>query len=319
MSMRRAFLDSIIEAPDDDVPRLVFADWLEDNGDPPRGQFIHAQIRGDQKRADGLLAEHEAAWRAELPGLGGIGWGCFVRGFVERVIASSSRRFLEHGERILAAAPVTRLRVRVPDWSSGFRSLCDSPRLLRLTELDLGNGIEVTPEALRRLAAAPNAANLRSLLVHQNPVGDGSLSGLARSRHLANLRELYASGIGATDNGIGKLSSGRLRDLEILDLRDNRITRDGAAALAAWDDGPATLWLVNNPLGDSGARAFASAALPGCACSTSRIAASATPGPQRWPNRLALPSWKRSRFAGIRCRKNHGRSCAKDSGKRLRD
>ena len=37
-----AFLQAIIENPDDDAPRLLYADWLEERGDP-RGEFIRVQ------------------------------------------------------------------------------------------------------------------------------------------------------------------------------------------------------------------------------------------------------------------------------------
>jgi len=40
----RPFIDTILERPDDDGPRLVYADWLEERGDP-RGEFIRLQIR----------------------------------------------------------------------------------------------------------------------------------------------------------------------------------------------------------------------------------------------------------------------------------
>jgi uncharacterized protein (TIGR02996 family) len=36
MTSETAFLRDILEHPDDDTPRLIFADWLEDNGDPER-------------------------------------------------------------------------------------------------------------------------------------------------------------------------------------------------------------------------------------------------------------------------------------------
>jgi uncharacterized protein (TIGR02996 family) len=29
-----AFLQAIIERPDDDAPRLIYADWLDERGDP---------------------------------------------------------------------------------------------------------------------------------------------------------------------------------------------------------------------------------------------------------------------------------------------
>ena len=37
-----AFLQAIIEDPDHDAPRLLYADWLEERGDP-RGEFIRVQ------------------------------------------------------------------------------------------------------------------------------------------------------------------------------------------------------------------------------------------------------------------------------------
>lgn len=41
--MRWAFVSSVVETPEDDTPRLVFADWLEENGEPERGEFIRVQ------------------------------------------------------------------------------------------------------------------------------------------------------------------------------------------------------------------------------------------------------------------------------------
>lgn len=40
-----AFMREIIASPDDDAPRLVFADWLDDHGDPVRAEFIRVQCR----------------------------------------------------------------------------------------------------------------------------------------------------------------------------------------------------------------------------------------------------------------------------------
>lgn len=44
MTERDAFLSNICEHPQDDFPRLQFADWLEEQGDP-LGRFIRVQIR----------------------------------------------------------------------------------------------------------------------------------------------------------------------------------------------------------------------------------------------------------------------------------
>src|SRR5262245_3154375 len=41
-NQQAAFLAAIRDDPDDDGPRLIFADWLEEQGDP-RGEFIRVQ------------------------------------------------------------------------------------------------------------------------------------------------------------------------------------------------------------------------------------------------------------------------------------
>jgi uncharacterized protein (TIGR02996 family) len=40
---RAAFIEAILAAPADDTPRLVYADWLEENGEPLRAEFIRVQ------------------------------------------------------------------------------------------------------------------------------------------------------------------------------------------------------------------------------------------------------------------------------------
>src|SRR5436190_13556603 len=50
MNDEQALLRSICAEPDDDAPRLVYADWLEERGDP----------RADYIRAECLLAQHAA-------------------------------------------------------------------------------------------------------------------------------------------------------------------------------------------------------------------------------------------------------------------
>ena len=44
MTHDEAFLRDILEAPEDDGPRLVYADWLEENGQATRAEFIRLQV-----------------------------------------------------------------------------------------------------------------------------------------------------------------------------------------------------------------------------------------------------------------------------------
>src|SRR5437762_1438584 len=58
------FLAAILAGPDDDGPRLVYADWLEEHGDTERSEFIRVQIElahtpVEEGRA-GILRRREA-------------------------------------------------------------------------------------------------------------------------------------------------------------------------------------------------------------------------------------------------------------------
>src|SRR3954447_2290691 len=50
MSDRDALLAAVRQAPDDDAPRLVFADWLDEHGEADRAEFIRLQIEIDPLR-----------------------------------------------------------------------------------------------------------------------------------------------------------------------------------------------------------------------------------------------------------------------------
>ena len=72
-----AFVNGILANPDDDGPRLVYADWLEERGNP-RGELIHLQCQlaesepNSQRfielesRQNELLKEHGSTWRKHI-------------------------------------------------------------------------------------------------------------------------------------------------------------------------------------------------------------------------------------------------------------
>src|SRR6478735_626738 len=75
----QAFLDDIAAHVEDDAPRLVFADWLEDQGQSHRAEFIRVQCQLDalddgdprrealEERERELLAVHRGEWMRPLP------------------------------------------------------------------------------------------------------------------------------------------------------------------------------------------------------------------------------------------------------------
>lgn len=44
MSDRASLVAAVAAAPDDDLPKLVFADWLDENGEPERAEFIRLSV-----------------------------------------------------------------------------------------------------------------------------------------------------------------------------------------------------------------------------------------------------------------------------------
>jgi uncharacterized protein (TIGR02996 family) len=64
MTHEEAFLQAIIENSDDDAPRLIYADWLDENGQPDRAEFIRiecqlAKLHQDDSRWQELEARKE--------------------------------------------------------------------------------------------------------------------------------------------------------------------------------------------------------------------------------------------------------------------
>jgi uncharacterized protein (TIGR02996 family) len=47
-----AFLAAVRAAPEDNMPRLAFADWLEEHGEGERGEFIRVQVELARWRED---------------------------------------------------------------------------------------------------------------------------------------------------------------------------------------------------------------------------------------------------------------------------
>jgi len=81
------FLAAIYADPDDDGPRMVYADWLADKGDP-RAELIALQCSAEKspandKRIRKLLAEHGKTWLGSIAPAVGAKFE-FARGFLSK-------------------------------------------------------------------------------------------------------------------------------------------------------------------------------------------------------------------------------------------
>lgn len=104
-----ALLASIVADPDDATRRLVYADLLEERGDP-RGELIRLQLtEPTNPRVAQLLTASWSSFAGELAPFSGP-WA-FHRGFVEKVQMTIAA-FAKHGERLFSTYPLQELEIR---------------------------------------------------------------------------------------------------------------------------------------------------------------------------------------------------------------
>src|SRR5262249_17925886 len=107
----------IVASPEDDVPRLIYADWLEENGDPEHADLIRVQIAHTRDpdaegrvarltRLRELMVRHRGTWLGSLlrpaPGV------LLIRGFVEE-LTLPAEGFLREADQVYQRHPVWRL------------------------------------------------------------------------------------------------------------------------------------------------------------------------------------------------------------------
>lgn len=281
------FLTRIREVLDDDGPRLIYADWLDEQGDP-LGDFIRVQVAlarmpvadrrrpGLQRVESDLLDRYGEWWAAPFDGL--ATGPVFRRGFVDEVKVTA-RQFLARAEDLFAVWPIRRLHLL--DLGGRLDSALAVPLLARLVGLTIFAQHLGEPLA-RALAASSHLAGLTELRLGRNRIGDAGAERMAGSPHLARLEVLDLSenelGVAAVGllttrgvrdldlggNELGDAGAGRLADhtaaagLRTLRLDANGITDAGLATLARSPHLAqlAALDLSNNPIGDAGFRAL---------------------------------------------------------------
>ncbi len=287
MSEASAFLKAILENPDDDAPRLVFADWLEEHGDGPRAEFIRAQVelakppaprsrtrrRELERRVKALWKQHGKAWALQ-PGGGAFNDHDWERGFSAHYRAATLADFQKGIKARLKRAPIQHVhisRTRRDD----VAPLVEMPVLshFRSMELFAASSFRGEPPVMgdaevRLLAACPFLSRLEGLDLTQHHIGHEGLRTLAHAAGLPAVRDLDMYGNPCWDDeGLRIVArsplGARLRTLHAGGGRNWRnLTADGVRELAT---APAlanlrVLNLDNTQIGDEGARHLARAA-----------------------------------------------------------
>jgi uncharacterized protein (TIGR02996 family) len=223
MSDGDALLAAILAEPDEDTPRLAYADWLDEVGDEvgqARAELIRVQIElarmppgvrnlNLEAREKRLLAIHYKDWLAPLqaegePLRGGEAHGLFRRGFVE-VVWMPATWFVTRAEVLFGRVPVRELRV--------------------------------THAAIEELAAVVASAyfpRLNALDMCNRGLGDRVARVLTQRPAVAGLSRLSLRGCGLTDAAAYRLADADFDwPLAELDVTHNAISAAGLAVLRA--------------------------------------------------------------------------------------
>jgi uncharacterized protein (TIGR02996 family) len=262
---------AIVAAPEDDTPRLVLADWLDERGtddDRARAALIRAQCRleylpsGRERRdleseVKVLLKSNEKRWTAGLRAAGLAHGALFRRGFLDGLTMSPTT-FMQRGEELFRLAPTLR-SLRFPNAQSEVTDLAKSPFLARLASVDLTLmctcGMCPIEAEVRNLFRSKHAKQLKCLNLSRDRVTAEELRVLARSSALANLTALDLSDNPVRGDGAAALASSKhLGALVRLTLTRTDLQTAGAEALARAKHFPALrhLELSDNQISTTG-------------------------------------------------------------------
>ncbi|MGI9473901.1 MAG: TIGR02996 domain-containing protein [Rubripirellula sp.] len=164
----RLFLEEVLASPEDDAPRLIYADYLEEQGDP-RGEFIRLQCELDRldsldthyldvlHRCSEILQSHQAEWadgfQHDVRKIG------YTRGFIQDV-SMRARAFLKDGANLYRSSPIHWLRLLYLK-GSGER-IAASEALQNVRALDLA-GLTIPDQDLVALLTSSNLSHVESL------------------------------------------------------------------------------------------------------------------------------------------------------------
>jgi uncharacterized protein (TIGR02996 family) len=216
-----AFLTAILEDPDDPVPRLVYADWLEDQGLVDRAELIRHLCRWwhegvhNRDRVSALLSKMNQKWLGPWPGR--LRWQ--LTGPAAPLLVLRAPVYVRHPAMARRLAPlVHRLRLYevVPcldrllagslpgvSWLSlahekiglpQLRRLCSWPGLDRLSALDL-RSVSVQAEGVRALADSPFLTRLQRLELSGTYLEEDGIRVLAGASAWPALRSLLLNDI----------------------------------------------------------------------------------------------------------------------------
>ena len=208
MSDEKALLAAIREHPHEDTARLVFADWLQEQGgavNAARAEFIRAQCElarldaSDPRReelaarAEALRKKHSGKWKGKVGSF--VRQAKYERGFPYPERQVRVCRFATIPAAEWDEAPLWGVSL-VQHSHKAFAPILDSPHLLRVGRLVVETGDwrdrQMQPDDAVRLVRSPYVRNLTHLDFSYNRVGPAPFVALAEAPPLPHLVSLRA-------------------------------------------------------------------------------------------------------------------------------
>ena len=193
MSDEAAFIQEILANPADRECRLIFADWLEEQGDA-RGELIRLQVQlegmsPDEKgystvRKKVRSLEKTVTMFGQLPSQ--VSKWEHRCGFIEQIELTLTA-FLKHAEDIFANNPVQHAVLRAK--SAKLDKIAELPQLAKLRSLELREN-RLGNDGLKKLVGAPQMRSLERLTIYSNDITSEGIRELASMKNLGELREL---------------------------------------------------------------------------------------------------------------------------------
>lgn len=217
---REAFLRSIFDAPDDDTPRLVFADWLEERGEEIAARAIRLSINwyratGDLSRELEIESgQFQSEYASKMEGIIGI---------VRWPIAEPNFGFIRLAVGWLHDPHDLRWKaVRTPWWNRATIMLLSGPGR-RITD-------DAPYDAIERSPAFRKVIELHMPGEHVPIVGAATDASGSVTEELSFDTRVVPI---VTTTGVEALARHHLaRRLTLLDLRNNQLGNDAIRALA---------------------------------------------------------------------------------------
>jgi uncharacterized protein (TIGR02996 family) len=254
----QGLIEAIRADPEDDAPRLVYADWLEDHGRHDPAELLRLQLSKEwsmerMQRQRALIDRLRGEWPAWLAaagvryrrGMGAVVWEDLNA--AELGVAALAERtcpaWVVEGELSVYSTWGDRQR---------FQALVTSPAFAVVTHLMLWSGL--SSEVLCLMARSPSAVNLCAIRLHEWKLSGKEASALADTGTLSRLRRLDLARC-RFESGLQRLlESAALVQLRELNLDGALEEGDAAQAFprAAGLPRLRALSLNSNGLGDRG-------------------------------------------------------------------